>query len=799
MSTLTLRNVKGTPLTNTEVDDNFSNLNTDKLEKDGSNSMTGKLTTVTSSASTASIRVVAGSADPTSPVSGDVWNNAGDFKFYTGSATRVLTTLDGAQTLTNKTLDAAIVTNGLYFEGATADAFETLLTVVDPTADRTITIPDATTTMVGTDVSQTLTNKTINLTSNTLVATSAQMLAAVTDETGTGSLVFANTPTLVTPIIAEVDATADFTVDAVGDINLDADGGDIILKDGGTEFGRLVNNSGQLRLASSSSNTAAVNFTGADVAIVGDLTVGGNDIKSSGGTTAITLNTTDVAIAGDLTVTGNDIKSSSATALTLSGADVAVAGDLTVTGNDIKSSSATALTLSGADVTVAGDLQVSGNDIKSSTGAVAISLTGVDVAIAGNLTVNGTTTTVNSTTLDVDDVNITLAKGNATNLGADGAGITVEATTATNKTFTYNNGNDSWTSSEHMNIASGKTYRVGGTQISASNLSNGTTGSGSVVLATSPTLITPNIGAATGTSLTTTGASGVLARAAATQDGIEIRGRAGGTGNWEVIMTPATLSADRTITLPDVTGTVVTTGDTGTVTNTMLAGSIANAKLANSAVTVTAGTGMSGGGSVSLGSSVTLTNAGVTSNVAGTGISVSGATGAVTITNSGVTSAVAGTGVSVSAGTGAVTFSIGQAVATGSNVQFNSLGIGTAASGTAGEIRATNEITAYYSDARLKNFHGTIDNALEKVTSLNGYYFTENELAKSLGYNNDAVQLGLSAQEVQAVFPQAVAPAPIDDQYLAVKYEKLVPVLVEAIKALKLELDEVKKNCNCNK
>jgi hypothetical protein len=62
--------------------------------------------------------------------------------------------------------------------------------------------------------------------------------------------------------------------------------------------------------------------------------------------------------------------------------------------------------------------------------------------------------------------------------------------------------------------------------------------------------------------------------------------------------------------------------------------SVTNAKLANSSVTVTAGTGMSGGGAVSLGSSVTLTNAGVTSNVAGTGISVSGATGAVTITNS---------------------------------------------------------------------------------------------------------------------------------------------------------------------
>jgi hypothetical protein len=103
--------------------------------------------------------------------------------------------------------------------------------------------------------------------------------------------------------------------------------------------------------------------------------------------------------------------------------------------------------------------------------------------------------------------------------------------------------------------------------------------------------------------------------------------------------------------------------------------------LANSAVTVTAGTGLSGGGSVSLGSSVTLSNAGVTSltsntglssnvsatgavtitntgvtsNIAGTGISVSGATGAVTITNTGVTSITAGTGISVNTGTGGVT------------------------------------------------------------------------------------------------------------------------------------------------
>jgi hypothetical protein len=109
-----------------------------------------------------------------------------------------------------------------------------------------------------------------------------------------------------------------------------------------------------------------------------------------------------------------------------------------------------------------------------------------------------------------------------------------------------------------------------------------------------------------------------------------------------------------------VTNGVYTT-DTGTVTNTMLAGSIANVKLTNSSVTVTAGTGMSGGGAVSLGGTVTLTNAGVISATAGTGITVSGSTGAVTFTNAGVTSAVAGTGITVSASTGAVTFGVAAA------------------------------------------------------------------------------------------------------------------------------------------
>jgi hypothetical protein len=121
---------------------------------------------------------------------------------------------------------------------------------------------------------------------------------------------------------------------------------------------------------------------------------------------------------------------------------------------------------------------------------------------------------------------------------------------------------------------------------------------------------------------------------------------------------------------------------------------------------------------------------------------------------------------------------------------------GTLASGAltvTGAITATSEITAYFSDARLKDFHGTIDNALNKVNSLNGYYFTENEVAKSLGYDNDARQVGVSAQEVLAVMPEVIGVAPVNGEYMAVRYEKLVPLLIEAIKELTAKVTELEK------
>ena len=115
-------------------------------------------------------------------------------------------TLTGTQTLTNKTLTLPTIGGtGANFAGATSGTINVIATAVAGTS--VLTLPAATDTLVGRATTDTLTNKTINLASNTLTATSAQIAAAVTDETGSGALVFANTPTLVTPVLGVATAT----------------------------------------------------------------------------------------------------------------------------------------------------------------------------------------------------------------------------------------------------------------------------------------------------------------------------------------------------------------------------------------------------------------------------------------------------------------------------------------------------------------------------------------------------------------------------------------------------------------
>ena len=146
------------------------------------------------------------------------------------------------------------------------------------------------------------------------------------------------------------------------------------------------------------------------------------------------------------------------------------------------------------------------------------------------------------------------------------------------------------------------------------------------------------------------------------------------------------------------------------------------------------------------------------------------------------------TGVNIDGSAGSATGSAATFTSTSQNSQFNSIGVNTAASGTAGEIRATNNITAGYSDDKLKNKLGNITNALEKLLSINGFYYEPNETAIGLGYKQGK-QVGVSAQEMQKVLPEVVVPAPIDDKYLTVQYEKIIPLLIEAIKEQQKQID----------
>jgi hypothetical protein len=107
-----------------------------------------------------------------------------------------------------------------------------------------------------------------------------------------------------------------------------------------------------------------------------------------------------------------------------------------------------------------------------------------------------------------------------------------------------------------------------------------------------------------------------------------------------------------------------------------------------------------------------------------------------------------------------------------------------------GTIGSTGDFTVYYSDDRLKTRTGRIENALEKVLSLEAFTYVPNDLAKSFGFQDSKQRVGLSAQSVQRVLPEAVCPAPFDADnqsqqgYLTIQYEKVVPLLVEAIKEL---------------
>jgi hypothetical protein len=201
---------------------------------------------------------------------------------------------------------------------------------------------------------------------------------------------------------------------------------------------------------------------------------GGTGLSSvAGATDTVTINLDNTAVtAGSYGGAGTvasftvdaqgRLTSASNTTISITGSQV----------SDLSTATVTSLTGTTNQITVSG-----------SAGAVTLSLPANvtisnNLTVTGDLTVQGNTTTLNTATLVVEDKNVVLANvASPDDTTADGAGITILG--ATNKTLNWVDSTDAWTSSEHFNLASGKSYKINGTTVlSGTNLDNVTVDGG---------------------------------------------------------------------------------------------------------------------------------------------------------------------------------------------------------------------------------------------------------------------------------------------------------------------------------
>ena len=204
----------------------------------------------------------------------------------------------------------------------------------------------------------------------------------------------------------------------------------------------------------------------------------------------------------------------------------------------------TAQTLSG-NKTFTGTVDLSGATLSGNT------TFSNNLTVSGDLTVNGTTTTIDTQTLDVKDKNITLGDvATPSDATADGGGLTLLGTT--NKTFNWVDSTDSWTSSEHLDLASGKEFKVAGTSVlSGSTLGSGVTGSSLTSVGTIATGTWQ--GTAVGTAYGGTGATSY------TSGQLLIGNVSGG-------LTKATLTAGSNITITEGSGSITIAAAAAAVT-----------------------------------------------------------------------------------------------------------------------------------------------------------------------------------------------------------------------------------------
>ena len=227
-------------------------------------------------------------------------------------------------------------------------------------------------------------------------------------------------------------------------------------------------------------------FDGNNLSVTGNLNISGNlsyqDVTNVDSVGIITAQSGVRITNGGLTVTGvstfnSDINVIGHTELD----DVNVSGVVTATafhtGDEGSAIRVTSDTISGPAT-----INIDPAGVGDNTGTV---------VIKGDLQIDGTTTTVNSTTVTVDDKNIVLGSGAANDAAADGGGITLESGEG-DKTFNWVDSTDSWTSSENFDLANTKTYKIAGTDVlSSTSLGTNVTTS---FLTTVGTLTVLNVG-----------------------------------------------------------------------------------------------------------------------------------------------------------------------------------------------------------------------------------------------------------------------------------------------------------------
>lgn len=252
--------------------------------------------------------------------------------------------------------------------------------------------------------------------------TSLQLAGVISDETGSGSLVFATSPTLVTPVLGAATATS------INGLTLTSSTGTLTITNGKTL---------------SVSNT--LTFSGTDSSSVA-FGAGGTVVYASSKLSVFAA-TTSLELAGVISDETGSGKLTFATSPTLTTSVLTDSASF-----DVFNTVATTVNAFGAATTL---------NLAAVSGTTTIRN---DLTVTGNLTVNGTTSTVNSTTVSVDDKNIELGStASPSDATADGGGITLKGTT--DKTITWVDATDSWTFNQDLDLASGKVFRIAGTQV----------------------------------------------------------------------------------------------------------------------------------------------------------------------------------------------------------------------------------------------------------------------------------------------------------------------------------------------